>query len=149
MELFDVVIAVVCVAAAVIAVVTLAQASRLYDSIGRSGGFWLSHDGQSSARSPDVAGEQDDEDVRQLLEAISAARRRRGQPPLAPEVLEQVRREALGAHWRGGIDGPERRPNDTQGTGKAQPGAETTEVEWRRDEVQRGSDGVQVDRKRD
>jgi hypothetical protein len=96
MKLFDVVIAVVCVAAAVIAVVTLAQASRLYDSIGRFGGFWLSHDGQSSARSPEAAGEPDDEDVRQLLEAISAARRRRGEPPPGPEFLEQVRREALG-----------------------------------------------------
>ena len=149
MELFDVVIAVVCVTAAVIAVVTLAQASRLYERIGRSGGFWLSHDGHSSARSPDLAGEQDDEDMRQLLEAISAARRHRGEPPPGPEFLEQVRREALGAHRRGGIDVPERRPNDPQATGEAQPGAETTEVDWRRDEVQPGSDGVQVDRKRD
>jgi hypothetical protein len=95
-KLFDVVIVVVCVAAAVIAVVTLAQVSRLYDRIGRSGGFWLSHDGPPSARSPEAAGEQDDEDVRQLLEAISAARRRRGEPALGPEFVEQVRREALG-----------------------------------------------------
>jgi hypothetical protein len=95
-EFFDVVVAVVCVAAAVLAVVTLTRASRLYDSIGRSGRFWLSDDEVPSAQSFRAAGEPDEDEVHQLLEAISAARRRRGEAPLGPDFLEQVRRETLG-----------------------------------------------------
>jgi hypothetical protein len=82
---------------AVVAVVALAGAGRVYEQIGK-GGLSL-RDG--SDRPPDeplpgVAAAQRDEEIRQMLQARNERRARRGEPPLDIEAqIAQLTRPAV------------------------------------------------------
>ena len=82
-EAFGIVIVVVVVIGAIVAVFTVAGSGRAYDEIGR-GGLSLRDGSDRPAREPTpavAAGERDAE-IRQMLEARSARRVRRGGEPL-------------------------------------------------------------------
>lgn len=78
MELFGVVVVIVSVAAAVVSVVAYLRADRLYRQIGRSGSIWVDQRDRMSFEDYEAI----EEEMRQTLEAISAERQARGEPPL-------------------------------------------------------------------
>jgi hypothetical protein len=73
-----VVVVVVCVASAVIAAVAFARATRLYDKIGGLGTLGMSHDDEQTASTREIVREE----VRQMVDAISALRAEKGESPL-------------------------------------------------------------------
>jgi hypothetical protein len=85
---FGTVIWVVCIAAAVIAVIALLSSSKAWEDFGKG---HLLMDNEAAPR-PDAgtAAEERDEEIRQMLEARNARRRRRGEAPL--DVEEEIRR---------------------------------------------------------
>ncbi len=90
-DAFGVVIFVVMGVAVVVAVLSLAGRSKLYDQIGRGG---LNDDREAaprdSAPSSGAGVRERDEEVRQMLQAQNERRARRGQPAL--DVDEELRR---------------------------------------------------------
>ena len=84
MVVFEIVLVAVCVVSAVIATLTFARASRLYDQIGRLGNYSLSIEEEPSTPTR----EQVREEVHQMLHAIAEARKARGQPP--PDMSELI-----------------------------------------------------------
>jgi hypothetical protein len=86
-EAFGIVLVVVVVLAAIVAVITVAGSGRAYDEIGR-GGLSLRDGSDRPAREPTpaVAAAERDEEIRQMLEARNARRRRQGKEPLDVEA---------------------------------------------------------------
>jgi hypothetical protein len=86
-EAFGIVLVVVVVLAAIVAVITVAGSGRAYDEIGR-GGLSLRDGSDRPAREPTpaVAAGERDEEIRQMLEARNARRRRQGKEPLDVEA---------------------------------------------------------------
>jgi hypothetical protein len=84
MVVFEIVLVAVCVVSAVIATLTFARASRLYDQIGRLGTYSMSIE---EARSTPTR-EQIRDEVHQMLQAIAQARKARGEPP--PDLSELI-----------------------------------------------------------
>ena len=82
---FEVVLVVVCVASAVIATLTFARASRLYDRIGRLGTYSMRIEETPSTPTR----EQVRDEVHQMLQAIAETRKARGEPPPDPPELIQ------------------------------------------------------------
>ena len=77
-EAFGIVIVVVVIVAAIVAVITVAGTGRAYDDIGRGG--------MSSEPAPQAACGAREVEIRQMLEARSARRVRRGEEPLDVEA---------------------------------------------------------------
>jgi hypothetical protein len=99
MVAFEIVVVVVCVASAVIAAVTFVRATRLYDKIGALGTLGMSHDDEHSAPRREIVREE----VRQMVDAISALRAEKGESPLPPDLLHELEAGAgrRAAHDRG------------------------------------------------
>ena len=74
----------ICVVGAVVAVLSFWGASSIYDGLGRTGGLALDEPDARPQPKPGsaAAGAEAQEELRQLLEAKSARRERRGQAPL-------------------------------------------------------------------
>jgi hypothetical protein len=85
MVVFEIVLVVVCVVSAVIATVTFARASRLYDRIGRIGTYSMSIEERPSAPTR----EQVRDEVDEMLQAIAKARKARGEPP--PDLSDLIK----------------------------------------------------------
>ena len=81
------VIWVVCIAAAVIAVFALLSSSKTWEDFGK-GHLLMDRDGPRAGSDADAR--ERDEEIRQMLAARNARRRRRGEPPL--DVEEEIRR---------------------------------------------------------
>jgi hypothetical protein len=77
-ETFEIVVIVVAVASAVIAIVFAAKAGSAYKRVGRLGDFWLDTDKDGDSTS---ARDLVREDIEQMLAAIEAGRRARGDRP--------------------------------------------------------------------
>jgi cytochrome P450 len=91
MVVFEIVLVAVCVVSAVIATVTFARASRLYDRIGRLGVYSMSIEERPSTPTREQARDEVDE----MLQAIAKARKARGGPPPdLPELIEELRGNA-------------------------------------------------------
>jgi hypothetical protein len=86
MVAFEIVVVVVCVASAVIAAVTFVGAIRLYDKIGGLGTLGISHDDEQMAPTREIVREE----VRQMVDAISALRAGKGESPM-PSDLPRAR----------------------------------------------------------
>jgi hypothetical protein len=84
MVVFEIVLVAVCVVSAVIATVTFARASRLYDQIGRLGTYSMSTEEEPSTPTR----KQVRDEVHQMLQAIAEARKARGEPP--PDMSELI-----------------------------------------------------------
>jgi hypothetical protein len=83
---FEVVLVAVGVVSAVIATLTFARASRLYDQIGRLGTYSMSMDEE-----PSTPRELVRDEVHQMLQAIAEARKARGAPPPdLPELIQEL-----------------------------------------------------------
>jgi hypothetical protein len=88
MLVFEVVLVAVCVVSAVIATLTFARASRLYDRIGRLGTYSMSIEETPSTPTR----EQVREEVDEMLQAIADARKARGEPPPdLSDVIQELR----------------------------------------------------------
>ena len=83
-DAFGAILFVVVIVAAVISVGTLVASRRSYDEIGR-GGLSL-RDGSDRPAGAETTPAQRDEEIRQMLEARSARRVRRGRPPVDVEA---------------------------------------------------------------
>jgi hypothetical protein len=85
-DAFPIVIIGVSIAAIVVAVVVSISSGGLYDRIGRGGTFGLDSDGSGGRSGPApgsaAARAEADAEIRQLVEAKSARRVARGEPPL-------------------------------------------------------------------
>ncbi len=91
MVVFEIVLVAVCVVSAVIATVTFARASRLYDQIGRLGTYSMSIEQEPSTPTRELVRDE----VHQMLQAIAAGRKARGEPPLDPsELMQELRGDA-------------------------------------------------------
>jgi hypothetical protein len=101
MVAFEIVVVVVCVVSAVMAAVTFARATRLYDKIGALGTLGMSHDDEQAAGTREIVREE----VRQMVDAISALRAKKGESPLPPDLLRELEagggRGAAGARTGG------------------------------------------------
>jgi hypothetical protein len=86
MVAFEIVIAVVCATSAVLAAVMFVRATRLYDKIGALGTLGMSHDNEQAVATREIVREE----VRQMVDAISALREERGKPPLPPDLLREL-----------------------------------------------------------
>jgi hypothetical protein len=84
MVVFEIVLVAVCVVSAVIATLTFARASRLYDQIGRLGSYSMSIKEEPSSPTR----EQERDEVHQMLQAVAEARKARGEPP--PDLSELI-----------------------------------------------------------
>jgi hypothetical protein len=84
MVVFEIVLVAVCVVSAVIATLTFARASRLYDRIGRLGTYSMSIEETPSTPTR----EQVRDEVDEILQAIAKARKARGQPP--PDLSDLI-----------------------------------------------------------
>jgi len=81
---FGTVLIVICVVGAVIAVLSFWGTGSIYEGLGRSGGLTLDEPdtGPKPGSGSAAAGAEAQEELRQLLEAKSARRERRGEAPL-------------------------------------------------------------------
>src|SRR4051812_18833027 len=81
---FGTVLILICVAGAVVAVLSYWGSSAIYDGLGRTGGLALDEPDARPQPKPGsaAAGAEAQEELRQLLEAKSARRQRRGEAPL-------------------------------------------------------------------
>jgi hypothetical protein len=96
---FGTVIWIVCIAAAVIAIVALMSNRRTWDDYGKD---HLLMDSEAPRSGPAAVHERDEE-IRQMLEARNSRRRRRGEPPIdverelsrltAPAIDPELRQE--------------------------------------------------------
>jgi hypothetical protein len=97
-DAFGIVLVVVVVLAVVVGIVTIVGVGRAYDQIGR-GGLSLRDGSDRPARevtSPAAAAGERDEEIRQMLEARNARRRRQGREPLDVEAeLAALSRPAI------------------------------------------------------
>jgi hypothetical protein len=83
---FGTVVWVVCIVAAVIAVLGLVSSQKTWDDFGK-GGLTMDSERTASSRTTSSAGLRErDEEIRQMLEARNARRRRRGEPPIDVEA---------------------------------------------------------------
>lgn len=89
MVAFGIVVVVVCVVSGVLAAAAFVKVGRLYGEIGQRGTLSMTHDDESRGPTREVVREE----VREMLEAISAARRARGEPPLDSEPYEEALRQ--------------------------------------------------------
>src|SRR5438309_6976553 len=99
---FGVVIWVVCIAAAVIAVVALMSSRGTWDDYSKDH-LLMDRDASPAPRSGPAAQHERDEEIRQMLEARNSRRRRRGEEPLdverelsrltAPRIDPELRQE--------------------------------------------------------
>jgi hypothetical protein len=89
MDVFGTVLIVICLIAALIAAISFWGSGRIYKGLGRSGPFSMEDEGTHRA-APVPKGPAADaearEEVRQMLEAKSARREARGEPPLDIEA---------------------------------------------------------------
>jgi hypothetical protein len=83
MVAFEIVVMVVCVASAVIATATFVRATRRYVKIGELGTLGMSHDDEQTAATREIVREE----VRQMVDAISALRAEKGESPPPPDLL--------------------------------------------------------------
>lgn len=86
---FGTVVWVVCIVAAVIAVLGLVSSQKTWDELGRGR---LTMDSEITRSAPTTASglQERDEEIRQMLEARNARRRRRGEPPI--DIEAELRR---------------------------------------------------------
>jgi hypothetical protein len=96
MVAFEIVVIVVCVTSAVIAAVMFVRATRLYDKIGALGTLGMSHDDEQGA----VAREIVRDEVRQMVDAVSALREEKGEPPLPSGLLRELEASATSRETR-------------------------------------------------
>lgn len=83
---FGTVLWIVCGAAIVIAVVTLAMNGRVWEDYGRRG-LLMEREGHRPQPATGAAAQRErDEEIRQMLEARNARRARRGEPPVDVEA---------------------------------------------------------------
>src|SRR4051794_1290580 len=89
-DAFPIVIIGVSLAAIVVAVIVAVSSGGLYERIGRGGTFGLDSDGSGTRPGPApgsaAARAEADAEIRQLVEAKSARRVARGEPPLDVEA---------------------------------------------------------------
>jgi hypothetical protein len=90
MLVFEIVTVVVCVVSAVIAAVSFVRGLKLYDKIGQLGTFAMTHDEEPSAATRELVREE----VRQMLDALSQARKARGERSSAAELLDLLETSA-------------------------------------------------------
>jgi hypothetical protein len=83
---FEIVVVVVCIASAVVAAVSFARALKLYDKIGQLGTFAMSHDEEPSVPTRELVREE----VREMLDALRAAREAGGQRSSASELVDPL-----------------------------------------------------------
>jgi hypothetical protein len=96
-DAFGIVLVVVVVLAVVVGIVTIVGVGRAYDQIGR-GGLSLRDGSDRPPRevTPTAAAGERDEEIRQMLEARNARRRRQGREPLDVEAeLAALSRPAI------------------------------------------------------
>jgi hypothetical protein len=81
---FGTILILICVVGAVVAVLSFWGSSAIYDGLGRTGGLALDEPDTRPQPKPGsaAAGAEAQEELRQLLEAKSARRERRGEAPL-------------------------------------------------------------------
>jgi hypothetical protein len=84
-EAFGTVLLVVCIGAAIAAVIGLISSRRTWDDFGKSRLLLDSDISRGSSHSSPAALRERDEEIRQMLEARNARRARRGEPPLDVE----------------------------------------------------------------
>lgn len=87
---FGTVLWVVCITAGVAAVVALISTRRTWQDYGKNGLLMDSELGQSTAPGTPAAERERDEEIRQMIEARNARRRRRGEKPL--DVEQEIAR---------------------------------------------------------
>jgi hypothetical protein len=84
MVVFEIVLVAVCAVSVVIATLTLARASKLYDQIARLGTYSMSI--EETPNTP--TREQVRDEVHQILQAVAEAREARGEPP--PDLSDLI-----------------------------------------------------------
>ncbi len=95
-EAFGTVLIVVCVVAVLVAVASFWGSGQIYRGLGRSGAFSMDQPDRPPGPAPGSSAAQAEarEEIRQMLEAKSARREARGQPPLDVEAeLEALTRQ--------------------------------------------------------
>ena len=86
MVVFEIVLVALCVVSVVIAAITFARASKLYDQIGRLGTYSMSIEEE-----PSTPRELVRDEVHQMLQAIAETRKARGEPPPdLPELIQEL-----------------------------------------------------------
>ena len=98
MVAFEIVVVVVCIASAVMAAVTFARATRLYDKIGALGTLGMTDDDEQTVPTREIVREE----MREMVDAISTLRAEKGESPLPPDLLRELEagagRSAADAH---------------------------------------------------
>jgi hypothetical protein len=95
-DAFGIVLVVVVALAAVVAVGTLVTSGKTYEQIGRGGLSLRDDDDLPADRRPRGAGGEREAEIRQMLDARNALRRRRGREPLDVEAeLRALTRPAI------------------------------------------------------
>jgi hypothetical protein len=94
---FGTVVIIVAIVAVLVALVSFRGSGRIYSTLGRSGGLTMDREPPAAAGGGATAAEAREE-IRQMLEAKSARREARGEPPLDVEAeLEALTRPSTGA----------------------------------------------------
>jgi hypothetical protein len=113
MVVFELVVVAVCVVSAVIATLTFARASRLYDQIGRLGTYSMSIEQEPSTPTR----EQVRDEVHQTLQAIAEARKARGEP--SPDLSELIQELEATPHLGPSLSGTDACPDGRRCDGPA------------------------------
>jgi hypothetical protein len=101
-EVFGTVLIAVSLVAVLIAAISYWGSGRIYRGLGRTGAFTMEDESEHRRRQPaamsPAAQAEAREEIRQMLEAKSARRERRGEPPLDIDAeMEALMRPAVGA----------------------------------------------------
>jgi hypothetical protein len=113
-EAFGTVLWIVCIGAAIVAVVGLIFSRRTWEDFGKGGLLMDSEIGRGDSQHSPAAVRERDEEIRQMLEARNARRARRGEPPvnveeelakltaprLDPELEAEVRQLVIARNYR-------------------------------------------------
>jgi hypothetical protein len=113
-EAFGTVLWIVCIGAAIVAVVGLIFSRRTWEDFGKGGLLMDSEVGRGGSQQSAAAVRERDEEIRQMLEARNARRARRGEPPvnveeelakltaprLDPELESEVRQLVIARNYR-------------------------------------------------
>ena len=111
---FETVLWVVCIAAGVAAVVALISSSKTWKDFGKNGLLMDSERGRTPASVSPAADQERDEEIRQMIEARNARRRRRGEelldleeevarltpPTVDPQLRSEIRQLVVARNYR-------------------------------------------------